>query len=738
MGAELTLRVTEVAGSGDVLTNKSRVHIYLACTTNSGTWSHDGTTEGYIRMDGAQIANLKGAWVDMNTTTRIHEADYEVTHNVDGTKSIVVEAGFNLNTTYTGWVYATVPLTLSTIPRKSTMTVPGITLGAQNNLQVSAASTEFEHTILFNLGGVSGEARKGVSGGTVAWTPDIELCRQMPSAMSKDGTLTLITYHGGSEIGRNSYPFTAYVPNTVVPVIQSIDCWPINDNSTLHNWGVYVKGKTKVQFSVGADGAYGSSVNSCTFSFAGQSLNSFSGTTGVLFSAGDFTPSANVTDTRGRPSGVSYGSAITVYDYAVPTIGSSYAHRSNASGTADESGTHVAVMCSAGCASVGGRNKVTLRVRTRPTTGSWSGYTTLTNGVQMVLSGYSEKTSYEVELSATDELGETKTVLYTVPTEAVTFMLGDGGDKAAFGKYVEHNGLDMGWDIHMNGNRVTGLPTPSSDTDAVPWGDVNGKFAPSGYGLGGDSPYVADCNAIGANGWYFGGASTANSPCGYFTLLHLYRTASEANQLAFDVSGNNMYFRFKVDGGWSAWAKVNPYNFAPSGYGLGVDEPTLVTDLNTATRSGWYKFGNYAANAPDTGSYWMYVSAFSPAYIYQEVYNDTYKVILSRWLRGDGWSPWEWVDPPMSTGVEYRTTERWQGVPVYARAVNVGYVSAGSQSFAHNCAMSQPISADVYNNDCELLTGYSGITNLTVSTTHVHFNGTNAFGNITFHLKYTK
>lgn len=473
MGAELTLRVTEVAGSGNVLTNKSRVHIYLACTTNSGTWSHDGTTEGYIRMDGAQIANLKGAWVDMNTTTRIHEADYEVTHNVDGTKSIVVEAGFNLNTTYTGWVYATVPLTLTTIPRKSSMTVPGITLGSPNNLQISAASTDFRHTILYRLGSASGEAKSGVGGGSVSWTPDISLCAQMPNDPSMAGTLTLITYNNGVELGRTDYPFIAYVPSGVKPAVKSITCTPVNDNGTLRSWGVYVKGKTKLQFEVKADGAYGSKANKCAFSCAGQTLNAFFGTTGALASAGDFTPQANVTDTRGRPSDVSYGSAITVYDYTVPTIGSSYARRSNASGAADESGTHVAVMCSAGCASVGGRNKVTLRVRTRPATGSWSGYTTLTNGVQMVLSGYSEKTSYEVELSATDELGETKTVLYTVPTEAVTFMLGDGGDKAAFGKYVEHNGLDMGWDIHMNGNRVTGLPAPTEESDALPFGEFH-------------------------------------------------------------------------------------------------------------------------------------------------------------------------------------------------------------------------------------------------------------------------
>ena len=587
MGAELTLRVTEVAGSGDVLTNKSRVHIYLACTTNSGTWSHDGTTEGYIRMDGAQIANLKGAWVDMNTTTRIHEADYEVTHNVDGTKSIVVEAGFNLNTTYTGWVYATVPLTLTTIPRKSSMTVPGITLGSPNNLQISAASTGFRHTILYSLGSASDTAQSNVAGGTVAWTPDISLCAQMPNDPSMAGTLTLITYNDGVELGRTDYPFIAYVPSGVKPTVKSITCTPVNDNGTLRSWGVYVKGKTKLQFEVKADGAYGSTANKCAFSCAGQTVNAFSETTGVLSTAGDFTPQANVTDTRGRTSGVAYGSAITVYDYTVPTIGPSYARRSNASGAADESGTYIAVMCSAGCASVGGRNKVTVRVRTRPVNGSWGSYTTLTNGVQMVLSGYSEKTSYEVEITATDELGETKTVSYVVPTESVTFMLADGGNAASFGKYPERDGLDMGWDIHMNGNRVTGLSAPSADTDAVPLGFVDPKYALSGFGLG--------------------------------------------------------------EGGGR-----------------------LARDLNEAVHNGWYNYNNNTPNAPDTGSYWMRVSAYSSSYIYQELFQDTRCVLATRWCKGGAWQPWEWVNPPMVLGTEYRTTERFDGKPVYIRYIGLG------------------------------------------------------------------
>ena len=34
------------------------------------------------------------------------------------------------------------------------------------------------------------------------------------------------------------------------------------------------------------------------------------------------------------------------------------------------------------------------------------------------------------------------------------------------------------------------------------------------------------------------------------------------------------------------------------------------------------------------------------------------------------WNPWEWVNPPMAVGVEYRTTERFEGAPVYCGLVS--------------------------------------------------------------------
>ena len=40
--------------------------------------------------------------------------------------------------------------------------------------------------------------------------------------------------------------------------------------------------------------------------------------------------------------------------------------------------------------------------------------------------------------------------------------------------------------------------------------------------------------------------------------------------------------------------------------------------------------------------------------------------------------PWEWVNPPMTLGIEYRTTERYNGKPVYAKAVDVGVLPNSS------------------------------------------------------------
>lgn len=84
------------------------------------------------------------------------------------------------------------------------------------------------------------------------------------------------------------------------------------------------------------------------------------------------------------------------------------------------------------------------------------------------------------------------------------------------------------------------------------------------------------------------------------------------------------------------------------------------------------------------------------------------------------WYPFEWVNPPMTLGVEYRTTERWNGKLVYAKYVNFGSapnattksVSHGIENFAQ-CAGWTGILGGAN------LQGHSGITAVDINATSI-------------------
>lgn len=55
------------------------------------------------------------------------------------------------------------------------------------------------------------------------------------------------------------------------------------------------------------------------------------------------------------------------------------------------------------------------------------------------------------------------------------------------------------------------------------------------------------------------------------------------------------------------------------------------------------------------------------------------------------WLPFEWVDPPMQLGVEYRTTERFFEKPVYVKAINFGAVAIGLNQVSFMSDVDRPI-----------------------------------------------
>jgi len=117
-------------------------------------------------------------------------------------------------------------------------------------------------------------------------------------------------------------------------------------------------------------------------------------------------------------------------------------------------------------------------------------------------------------------------------------------------------------------------------------------------------------------------------------------------------------------------------NKAPAGFGLGTSNPRHIDDANNALESGWYYLDASTLNGPESAEYsnvMLVLTRNSNPQTVQVSFNVTDLAFELRRVCTNGvWSPWEWVNPPMQLGVEYRTVERYNGKPVYVKAINFG------------------------------------------------------------------
>lgn len=124
---------------------------------------------------------------------------------------------------------------------------------------------------------------------------------------------------------------------------------------------------------------------------------------------------------------------------------------------------------------------------------------------------------------------------------------------------------------------------------------------------------------------------------------------------------------------------------APDGFGLGEDVPSSAknNDANTITKTGWFMA---SINTPTNG-WWIIYSATYGDTMYQFAYaNEGASSMLmgtvlqrSKKTANVDWTPWEYINPPMKLGVEYRTTERYLSKPVYCQVIDCGVITANTQ-----------------------------------------------------------
>lgn len=352
------------------------------------------------------------------------------------------------------------------------LTAGDAVIGQTGTLTLTRPGYGYSFTFSYVLGAASGTLSSGAlrtvssSAGRVVyqWTVPESLAGELPETTHGTGTVTVKVYSGGTPVGSLSAAFTAYVPETMRPT-AALTTEVVNDGTAAESWGLCVQGISRIRYAATAAAQGGASVRSVQFRFAGQELTGTTGTTAVIGISGTLRPTVTVTDSRGRSVTVT-GEAVTVAAYYPPAITASMAARCAADGTEKDDGAYLKVKCAAQCADVQGHNAVVLRARFRPVGGAWSGYTALLPGAEQMLGGGLDSgTSYEVELSAEDTVGNVRVVRYTAATSRVTLHLRAGGMGAAFGKYAEQEALECVWPAVFYGDvAVSGALTVNGQT----------------------------------------------------------------------------------------------------------------------------------------------------------------------------------------------------------------------------------------------------------------------------------
>ncbi|ERK63022.1 MULTISPECIES: DUF6273 domain-containing protein [unclassified Oscillibacter] len=115
-------------------------------------------------------------------------------------------------------------------------------------------------------------------------------------------------------------------------------------------------------------------------------------------------------------------------------------------------------------------------------------------------------------------------------------------------------------------------------------------------------------------------------------------------------------------------------NINPTKYGLGSNAATIPgNDLNNAISGGFYAFSSAVQNIPSFKSGKVLVMPYTSLQYYTQIaFAALTSEIAMRFCNDGNWGPWEYLNPLLSVGVEYRTVERYNGKPVYIKAINFG------------------------------------------------------------------
>ena len=512
----------------------------VAIQYNNGAW------------DIKTAAGLAG--LSANQKKLIHEKNFTINHNSDGTSVFSLDGYFDVEVTLSGVYYGRVNLsqanfTLDTIPRSSTPTLNDYYVYMRDQtvtIYTNRASASFTHTITYAFWGASGTIATGVTT-SVGWTPPITLANQIPNTTSKFGKIYCKTYSGGTYIGTESISISLHVPSNVIPTITSVNAaeyFQAYRDFMASTTGPYIQGKSKLKMTVSNPaGAYGSTVESYIYTIDGKTYTKGDAgydVSNFIYGSGSLTLTGKVKDSRGRESTIK-STVLSVLPYQAPKVTDFIIQRANLDGTLNDLGEYAKVTRAGTWSDLGLRNNldITLRSRARGTT-TWATKDTLAAGASgshsdvITVGTYIVTSSFDFRLDFVDAFNTTLS-LTVLSTGLVTMSWGKEG--IGVGKVWEQGALDVGGDVYVSGT-------------------ITANFEPTRILSG------SDLNSYTTSGMYYNGRSSdvatmSNAPKNEaFSLLVEKHAGTKQTFTTYRTVGWEMYIRNYYSGTWGAWSLV--------------------------------------------------------------------------------------------------------------------------------------------------------------------------------------
>ena len=422
--------------------------------TNSGYTTY-GSGTCYCKINGTTYsATVSPSQKITDSGINLFSKTLDIYHNNDGTKTLTCSAWIDMNTPLTSSEQS-YSQNLSTIPRasKPTLSSSSVTMGNSVTIYTNRASSNFTHSLYYQIGSNSKVSIGTGIGTSKSWTVPLSLANSTPNSTSLSVKLWLETYNGSTYIGANSVSLTANVPSSVVPTINSVNLSEAV-SGIYAQFGAYVQGKSKISGSISASGSYSSTISSYSVGINGASYTSSSFTTGFLTTSGSNTCSVTVKDSRGRTKSQSV--TFNVIACASPAINSFSVSRCDQDGTPNDEGNCAKCVVSASISSVNNGNTKSFQIKYKKISETeWSIFdldnTNYTISTTQIIQNIDTESEYNFKTSATDFFSFAE-YSHNLSTAYTLVDYNQSGKGMAIGKVSTQNAFEINMDTKITGN----------------------------------------------------------------------------------------------------------------------------------------------------------------------------------------------------------------------------------------------------------------------------------------------